>query len=407
MTTSQTSSNCRLRVAIGVTLVATLVTVGLTSFGFAGDKKTQKAPPPPPIDTSKLVWPPPPDVPRISWAAQAYGEEDVTGASAKKKKSSWMDKMAGVTLPGERGKPRLSKPYGIAVDSKGRIFVADPPQSGVFVFDLENKKVEYRGVQQLKSPMGLAMDDNDRLFVSDSEQHVIFCFKPDGGVEGTFGADYLIKPVGIALDLDNRFLYVVDSSANRIAVFDADTYKLLRFFGRKSDATMAPGTFDRPSNVAVDAEGDVYVTDTFNDRIEVFDADGQFLRMWGKVGNVAGSFMRPKGIAVDGDGHIYVVDSEFNNVQIFNSEGRTLVFFGDRGTNPGTFTLASGIAFDQKHNRAIVSEQWVGRIQLFRYKTDAEAKPEYEKLEEQLKKAAAAKAEAEKSAEAAAKDSAK
>ena len=60
MTTTQTLSHCRLRVAIGVILVATLVTVGLTSFGFAGDKKAQKSPPPPPIDTSKLVWPPPP-----------------------------------------------------------------------------------------------------------------------------------------------------------------------------------------------------------------------------------------------------------------------------------------------------------------------------------------------------------
>jgi DNA-binding beta-propeller fold protein YncE len=403
MTTSQTTSNYLSRRAGGAFLAATLILVCLSCYASAVDSKSrQKTPPPVQIDINKLVWPPPPDVPRIKWVRLALGEEDVTGSVSKKKKSSWMDKMAGVSLPSERGKPRLAKPYGIAFDSKGRIFVADPPQGGVFVFDLENKKVEYRGVQQLRAPMGLAMDDTDRLFVSDSEQHVIFCFKADGGLEGTFGADKLFKPIGIALDRDNRYLYVADAGSNRIAVFDADNFKLLRSFGGKSDATMAPGTFDRPTNVAVDDDGNVYITDTFNDRVQVFDADGQFVRMWGKTGNTAGSFMRPKGIAVDSDKHVYVVDSEFNNVQMFDSEGHTLMFFGGRGDTPGAFTLASGIGFDERTHRVVVSEQWLGRVQVFRYTTDAEAKPEYEKLakeeeERRAKQEAADKAESDKS----------
>ncbi len=376
-------------------IVLILVLVSLKS-GFAADKKqkAKQAPAPAPVvDVSQLVWPPAPDVTRIRYLSALHGEEDFN-PTTKKKRSSLLDRMAGVTLPAEQGKPSLVKPYGIAVDSKGLIYVADAGHSSVFVFDLEGKKVSYRGQQQLASPAGLAIDDSDRLFVSDSAQHVILCFRPNGTLEASIGQDKLVKPIGIAVDVENRYLYVVDAIQNKVLVFDVDDYHLLRSFGGKSDATLAPGTFDRPTNVAVDNDFNVYVVDTFNERIQVFDADGQFLRMFGKQGNIAGTFMRPKGIAVDSDNHVYVVDSEFNNVQIFDSEGRILMFFGSRGLSPGTFTLASGIAFDQQHNRVIVGEQWKGRIQVFRYVTDKEAQPDYEKRAAEL----AAKAEAEKKA---------
>ena len=359
---------------------AILAVLVCAQSSFADDKKAGKKtnlPAAPAADTAKPVWPPPPDVARIRYEANVTGEEDIN-PSTKKKKSTWMDRMAGVTLPAEQGKPALRKPYGIAVDSKGAIYVADPGQALIFVFDLERKKVSYRGAQQVTTPSGLAIDDSDRLFVSDSTQHVILCFKPDGGLESSFGQDKLAKPVGIAIDRENRYLYVADADLNKIFVFDVDTYRLIRSFGQRSDATLAAGTFDRPTNLAVDGDSNLYVVDTFNNRIQVFDADGQFVRIFGRQGNIAGTFMRPKGIAIDADSHVYVVDAEFNNVQVFDSDGRVLMFFGDRGTMPGRFTLASGIAVDQ-NNRVVVSEQWRGRIQVFRYVTDAEAKPAYDK----------------------------
>lgn len=380
--------------------VATLIVLVCVQGGFAADKKAAKNHKPaaaPAVDLSKLVWPPPPDIARIQYVTSVTGEEDIN-PSTKKRKTSWMDRMAGVSLPAEQGKPALRKPYGIAVDSKGAIYVADPGQALIFVFDLAGKKVSYRGRQQVTTPSGLAIDDSDRLFVADSTQHVVLCFKPDGSLEASFGRDKLVKPVGIAIDLENRYVYVADADLNKIFVFDVDTYRLVRSFGQRSDATLAPGTFDRLSNLAVDSDSNLYVVDTFNSRIQVFDADGQFVRMFGKQGNIAGAFMRPKGIAIDADGHVYVVDAEFNNVQVFDSDGRVLMFFGDRGNLPGTFTLASGIAIDQ-NNRVIVSEQWTGRIQVFRYVTDAEAKPAYEKqAAERAAKEAAAEQEQQKNA---------
>jgi sugar lactone lactonase YvrE len=397
MTTNKAQSNRLLRIASGALLVAALLSTVLTSSGFARDKKHETQLTAPKIDTSKLEWPAPPDVPRIKWLQAVSGEEDVTGVVAQKKKTSWMDRLAGVTLPAERGKPRLRKPYGIAADSKGLIYVADAALPGIFVFDLENKKIQYRGTQELVAPIGLVMDDTDRLFVSDSATHMITVYKADGSVEGTFGQDKLVHPTGLAIDNENRFLYVVDTEADRLAIFDADTYKFLRYMGKKSDENAAPGTFDSPTNAAVDRDGNVYVVDTFNDRIQVFNADGEFVSMFGKEGNYAGTFMRPKGIAIDHDNHVYVVDAEFNNVQVFDTNGNTLMFFGDRGYTPGAFLLAAGICVDSK-NRVLVDDQWTGRLQIFRYVTDEEAKPEYEKAAAEAKKQAAEEAAREKAA---------
>ena len=375
--TYRTSNANRKAGHVLILLIVVLVCLQ-SSFGSEKKKKGQETPAAPaPIDASKLVWPPAPDIARIRYLTTLTGEEDFSPV-VQKKKATWMDKMAGVSLPAQQSKPHMVKPYGIAADSKGQIYIADPGSAVIFVFNLEEKKVFYRGKQQVSSPVGMAIDDADRLFVSDSAQHVVLCFRPDGTLEAPIGGEKLIKPLGIALDLENRYLYVVDAAQNKVLVFDCDTYHLLREFGGRSDASLAPGTFDRPTNVAVNSEGDVFVVDTFNNRIQVFNADGQFVRLFGKQGNVAGTFMRPKGIAIDGDNHVYVVDSEFNNVQLFDAEGRVLMFFGGAGEGPGVFTLASGIAVDQQ-NRVIVGEQWKGKVQVFRYVSDAEARPLYEK----------------------------
>jgi len=384
MTNARANGRHLLRIAPAMFLGGALVILCLSTAAWA-DKKDKKAQPTvTPIDITKLVWPPPPDVARIRYVTTVNGEDSMNPQT--KKKSTWLDKMAGVSLPSDSSKPRTRGPYGVAGDSKGHIYVADTTTAAVFNFDLEQKKVTLIGNQKLQVPSGIAIDDADRIFVVDSQLGIVFVFRTDGSIEGTFGAGKFVRPVGIAIDNENRFVYVVDAVGNRVDVFDADSYRFLRVVGKpKTTDVLAPEVFDRPTNVAVDSEGNLYVTDTFSARVQVFDADGNFLRMWGKPGTAPGTFMRPKGIAVDRDDHVYVVDSEFNNVQVFDSEGRLLMFFGDRGLTPGTFTLAAGIGIDPQ-NRVIVTEQWTGRVQIFRYVTDAEAKPEYEKAAAEDKK---------------------
>ena len=175
----------------------------------------------------------------------------------------------------------------------------------------------------------------------------------------------------MAIDRENRFLYVADSGNDVVDVFDADNFKLLRQIGkpsRKHDQT-DPGTFSLPEGVAVDKDGNVYVTDTFNDRVEIFDADGEFISAFGKNGDGAGGFERPKGIAIDCDGHIWVVDAAQNRVKVFNQQGRLLIYFGGQGSFPGQFMGPWGIAIDPS-NQVVVSETFPGRVQVFRYITD-------------------------------------
>jgi DNA-binding beta-propeller fold protein YncE len=192
----------------------------------------------------------------------------------------------------------------------------------------------------------------------------------------------------MAIDVENRFLYVADAELDQVLVYDADPpFRLLRRIGTggKAHTLTSPGDFSKPSNVAVDKEGNLYVSDTWNNRIEVFDADGEFIRQFGKHGDGPGYFARPKGIAIDSDGHVWVADGMQNRVQVFTPEGRLLIWMGEKGLLPGMFQGLAGLTIDQKNNRVFTSEQFPGRVQFFRYTTDAEAKAEKERRDNELK----------------------
>ena len=103
---------------------------------------------------------------------------------------------------------------------------------------------------------------------------------------------------------------------------------------------------------------------------------------------VPDTFARPKGIAVDGDGHIWVADEMEDRLQVFNREGQLLTYIGlGHGELPGQFKALVGVAID-KQNRVFTTEQYPGRLQVFRYVTDAEAAAEKAKHDEESKKAA-------------------
>ena len=127
--------------------------------------------------------------------------------------------------------------------------------------------------------------------------------------------------------------------------------------------------------VAVNAEGNLYVTDTMNNRIEVFDADGTFIEAYGKNGDGPGYFSRPKGIAIDGDGNIWVADGMQDRVQVFNKQWQLLIAFGGHGLNPGQFQALENIYIDKK-NRVFTTEIYPGRAQEFQYVSDEEAEKE-------------------------------
>jgi DNA-binding beta-propeller fold protein YncE len=398
-------------------LAALGLLLSFASASYADKKKGANAPAAKPVekiklDISKLVWPSPPYIARVKFLAYYAGMKiDQPAEGAKKKaKSSWMDRLAGSqqkdmtdivkTFPFQ-----LIGPYGIDVDSRGLVYVADQKVGAVFIFNTETRDVQLiRNGQDAHFGLinGIAIDDNDRLFVSDGKLHRVLVFKASYNEKKvTHEVENVIEeglkdPVGLAIDKENRFLYVVDTQQDQVVVYDADTLKLLRRIGTggKNHWLTTPGDFAAPSNVAVDKEGTVYVTDTLNNRVEIFDADGKFISWFGKHGDGPGYFARPKGIAVDGDGHIWVVDQYQDRVQVFDREGQLLTYLGEHGNYPGQFASAVGIAID-KNNRVFVTDQYPARLQMFRYVTDAEADAEKKRREQVVQpKAPAAKEDA-------------
>jgi DNA-binding beta-propeller fold protein YncE len=377
--------------AVLITLLALVLALPIP---LRADKQKKAAAPPVKLgdqrvkayfDISRIVWPNPPAIARIKFVDLFTGEKiDSKLFDKTKPKQKWMDRLAGQQTNDEiqvTSLPfQLIRTYGVAFDSKGKVYAADQSVGAVFIFDPETKNVELIGNGKQANfalIVGVALDDNDRLFVSDAKLHRVVAFNAKHEQEASIGMDVLVRPGGIAIDRENRLLYVVDAGQDIVDVFDVDTFKLLRHLGKpskKHDQT-EPGTFSLPECVAVDSDSNVYVTDTFNNRVEIFDADGGFISMFGKNGDGPADLERPKGIAIDGDGHIWVVDDAQDKIKVFNNEGRLLIYMGEHGFYPGQFMGAWGIAID-KLNRVIVSETFPGRVQLFRYVTDAEAAAE-------------------------------
>ena len=410
-----TSENIVLRfvsVLAIVALAAMLLSPATLQAADKKKKKTEEAPKQPNvldmIDYSKVFWPAPPAPMRIKYLNYFCCDKYV--AETGKKKSSWMDRMAGAESQEQQREEKplfaLWTPYGMAVDSKGNLYVADGKVGAIFIFNTETKDVSMikNGVQaRFGDIIGLAIDDADRLFVSDTKLHRILVFNKEHKVEGQIGQG-LIDPGGMAIDNENRFLYVADSALDQVLVFDADKLTFIRKMGTsgKQHSLTEAGQFAMPTNVAVDADNNLYVTDTYNSRVEVFDADGNFLRAWGKAGDQPGKLFRPKGIAIDADGHVWIADTQQDRVQCFTQDGQLLMWLGAHGGLPGEFQALAGLYID-RNNRMFTSEQYPGRVQMFRYFTDDEAREQIKQrqAETDKKKAQGAKPAAADAANAA------
>jgi DNA-binding beta-propeller fold protein YncE len=118
----------------------------------------------------------------------------------------------------------------------------------------------------------------------------------------------------------------------------------------------APGTFDSPDNIAVDARGQVYVVDRVNNRVQKFDHGGRLLSVFGTPGLGAGQFNQPRGVVTDGLGQVYIADSAANRIEKFDPSGRFLAKWGRNGgdgtagTGNGEFNDPRGIATDAAGN---------------------------------------------------------
>ncbi|MFQ5700928.1 MAG: 6-bladed beta-propeller [Acidobacteriota bacterium] len=340
-------------------LLALLAVVSPADAKGSKKKKIGTAP------EESLVWPLPPDAPRVRYLQTLRGATDY-----KKKQGRWKRFFLGADQA--RG-IELKKPYGVATDREGRVYVTDTGLGAVVVFDPGEREVRLlqgrRSRVRLITPIGVALDARGRVFVSDASLDRVFSFDREGNALLALGADDgLTNPTGLAVDDTRDRLYVADSHRHEIFLYTLDGTFIEKWGGRGSNE----GLFNYPTNLALDAKGNLLVVDTGNFRVQTFSPEGEFLSSFGQAGDTYGFFHRPKGIALDSEGHVFVVDAAFSNVQIFNREGEILLFVGSLGRDPGQFWLPAGIHIDGS-DRVFVADQINARVQVFQYLRESAA----------------------------------
>jgi sugar lactone lactonase YvrE len=120
------------------------------------------------------------------------------------------------------------------------------------------------------------------------------------------------------------------------------------------------GTFNAPTHLSFH-NNELYVSDTLNFRVQIFNRAGDGQLMFGKLGLYVGRLTRPKGVAVGQDGRIYVVESYFDHLLIFSRDGQLLLPIGGTGNGIGEFYLPAGVWVDQK-GRVMIADMFNGRI---------------------------------------------
>jgi DNA-binding beta-propeller fold protein YncE len=192
--------------------------------------------------------------------------------------------------------------------------------------------------------------------------------KPEKMIGGTGSTAGLFQaPRGVALAPDGT-LYVADSRNHRIQHLSASG-EVLSIWGAFADVARgdAPGgTMNEPWSVAVDSQGNVYVADTWNHRIQKFSPDGQFIKMWGTFGqaDTTTGMWGPRGLAFDDKDRLFVTDTGNKRVLIFDAEGNYISQFGSVGMDAGQFDEPVGIAINSQ-GQVVIADTWNQRVQVF------------------------------------------
>jgi YD repeat-containing protein len=218
------------------------------------------------------------------------------------------------------GVGQLKAPRGIAVDSKGNVWVVDQTNDRVEEYDETGKYVREfgsvgSGNGQLKEPQGIALDKEGNVWVADMANFRVEEFSPTGAYLGKFG---------------------VEGTGN--------------------------GQFKEPKNLAIDANGNIWVSDSWNSRVEEFSPTGTYVGEVGSYGSGAGQLHQPQGVAIDQAGNIWVVDASNSRVQEFTAKGGYLGQFGTAGSGSGQLNEPRAIALDSA-GHALIADTNNNRVE--------------------------------------------
>lgn len=317
-----------------------------------------------PVDPA-INWPQPPEPARIRYIGSLRTDKDLKPAKS-------IATSIAESLFGEHPSRSMLTPFAVCADDKDRIFIVDSNAQLIHVYNLDTRSYQQwkpaENQPQLAQPIALAYDTkSNQLFVSDAALGAIHIFDAQGNSIGIFASEHLIRPSGIVFDDANDRIFVADIGAHQIVVLAHDG-TLIRTLGTRGTQL---GEFNFPTNLALSSDGSLYVSDSLNFRIQVFDSSLRPVRQIGEHGDLPGYFSHPKGIALDSDDNLYVIDSHFESVQIFDTQGTLLLTFGEEGHAPGQFWLPTGIHITAD-NRIWVADSYNQRLQVFQYQAEIE-----------------------------------
>ncbi len=218
----------------------------------------------------------------------------------------------------------VTKPSGLAFDGRGRIYVTDANDHFIRVFDASGVFTrDFKNVHAGESGLtGIAIDSTGIVYAADPFNGCIQVFQSDTGTWirklGSKGdaPGQMQLPCGLAVDRLNQ-LYCVDYGLSRVSIFNKAGF-IVRTFGEKGSG---PGQFNVPRAITVDQNDKIYVLDSLNHRVQVFSPTGDFLYTIGEKGSETGQLLAPSDVSIDVESNtLYVADKGNRRVQCFQIE---------------------------------------------------------------------------------------
>jgi len=297
----------------------------------------------------RYIWPPVAADARIEYLGFYASEANLKG--------ELFTTLSEVVLGVELAQPLFHRPF--AVDAlNDKVLISDAGSRRVFLLDLKNKSLTSTAVtvgqgKGFGFPAGVAILDGDEFLVSDSATRRVGRYSFAGEVLSYFGEGQLVRPTAVAIDRRHQRIAVVDTAAHKLLLFNLDG----TLVGTLGERGTEPGHFNFPVDADFDANGNLFVLDSMNFRVQRFDWTGTdygYVSHFGETGTAPGSFVRPKGLAVSPSGHVYVTDGLTHRVLIFDRDGTFLLTFGGKfiATGgefaPGGLYMPVGIAADER-----------------------------------------------------------
>lgn len=249
----------------------------------------------------------------------------------------------------------LREPSGVVVDSS-EVYVSDWQNNRVMVFDTSGNYQRTWGSEgdaggDFRKPWGIAVDSSGKLYVQDTGNNRIQKLTPSGGFldasDEDWGRSNLTDPRHVVTDSQGN-VYVTNHGNNHVVKMDSYlNHSVAVLWGNLGSGN---GQFNHPRGIAVDSLDNVYISDRLNHRIQKFDSAGNFLFAWGTFGTGDGEFNEPAGIAINSAGNVAVADRVNHRIQMFDPSGNFLVKWGSLGSGNGQFALPEDVAFDSLGN---------------------------------------------------------